>query len=167
MGKVGLAVGPSAIHRPSRDREESLRAYGVHESSSKTEGPDWPRWIIYCRQDNLYIYHTIYISYNTIQYTTRHSTHLALYIRIQCIDTPKLSYSLSTGVFDPKHFPPIPKLHHSSSTTRVLPRLTTFFMLPKASTSLILLDPLNNIHIRSMPHPQPPVGGRPHSRASK
>ena len=46
-------------------------------------------------------------------------------------------------------------------------RPTTFLSVPNGKTSPILFLPVNNMTNRSMPMPQPPVGGRPHSRASR
>ena len=46
-----------------------------------------------------------------------------------------------------------------------LPNATTFLSVPNESTSAILLVPENSIHSLSIPQPQPPVGGNPHSSA--
>jgi hypothetical protein len=45
--------------------------------------------------------------------------------------------------------------------------LTTFLNVPKGSTSAILFLLANSMTSRSSPQPQPPVGGIPHSRASR
>jgi hypothetical protein len=45
--------------------------------------------------------------------------------------------------------------------------LVTALRFPKLNTSPIFSLPANSITSLSMPHPQPPVGGRPHSNALK
>lgn len=62
---------------------------------------------------------------------------------------------------------PSPSSYTLSYLLLPLPNPTTFLKLPNAKTSAILSRPLNNITNRSTPHPQPPVGGIPHSSACK
>ena len=49
----------------------------------------------------------------------------------------------------------------------VLAILTTFRKVPKGNTSAILFLLANSMTSLSNPHPQPPVGGIPHSNASR
>ena len=54
-----------------------------------------------------------------------------------------------------------------SSFFYLCPPATTFLSVPNERTSAILLVPENSMQSLSIPQPQPPVGGRPHSSASR
>ena len=105
-----------------------------------------------------------YLAYSQVHDKVRFSTH------ISSIATGNNIVQIPTSLIqNPLILPRTPSdtPFHPSSQNHLLPTPTTFLKPPNANTSPNLPRPENNITNRSTPHPQPPVGGRPHSSACK